>query len=64
MSTIEADVIIGIIKARTGVDQNPKTDVRVGHTWDKVCVKIVKSLGILRRIVEIQRQKGIILQMV
>ena len=61
MSTIEAKVIIRIIKARTGVDQNSETEVRVGHTRDKVCVGIVKSLGTSRRIVEIQRQKGIIL---
>ena len=37
MSTIGAEVIIGIIKARTEVDQNPETEVRVGHTRDKVC---------------------------
>ena len=63
MSTIGAEVIIGTIKVRTGVDQNPETEIRVGHTRDKVCVEIVKSLGISRRIAEIQRQKGIILQM-
>ena len=53
MSTIEAKVIIRIIKARTGVDQNPETKVRVCHTQDKVCVEIVKSLGTSRRIAEI-----------
>ena len=61
-STIRAEVIIGIIKARTEVDQNPETEVRVAHTQDKVCVGIFKSLGTSRRIVEIQRQKGITLQ--
>ena len=60
MSTIGAEVIIEIIKARTRVDQNPKTEVRVSHTRDNVCIEIVKSLSTLRKIVEIQRQKGII----
>ena len=62
MLTIKAKIIIGIIKAQTRVDQNPKINVRVSHTWDKVCVEIVKSLGTSRRIGEIQRQKEIILQ--
>ena len=56
MSTIGTKVIIGIIKARTRVDQNLKTELRVGHTRDKVCVGIVKSMGTSRRIAEIQRQ--------
>ena len=63
MSTIGAEVIIGIINARTKVNQNPETEVRVGHTRDKMCVGIVKSLGTSRRIAKIQRHKGIILQM-
>ena len=58
MSTIMAEVIIWIIKAQTGVDQNPETEVRVGHTRDKVCVGIVKSLGTSRRIAEIQKAEG------
>ena len=62
MSTIEANVILGIIKARTRVDQNLEIKVKVSHTQDEVCVEIVKSLGTSRRIAEIQRQKGIILQ--
>ena len=37
MSTLRAEIIIGIIKAQTGVDQNSKIEVRVSHTRDKVC---------------------------
>ena len=55
MSTIGEEIIIRIIKARTRVDQNPKTEVRIVHTRDKMCVEIVKSLDISRRIAEIQR---------
>ena len=62
MSTIGAEVIIGIIKARTGVDQNPEIEVKISYTWDKACVRIVKILSTSRKIAEIQRQKGIILQ--
>ena len=50
MSIIGAEVIIGIIKARTKVDQNPKIQVGVTHTRDNVCVGIVKSLSTSRKI--------------
>ena len=49
-------------KGSNRIDQNSETEIRVGHTRDKVCVGIVKSLGTSRRIAEIQRQKRIILQ--
>ena len=37
MLIIKAWVIEGIPKARTMVDQNPKIEVRVSHTRNKVC---------------------------
>ena len=45
MSIIGAKVIIEIIKDQIRVDQNLEIKVRIGHTRNKVCVKIVKSLS-------------------
>ena len=53
MLIIEAEVIEEMPKARTEVDQNPKTKIRVSHTQDKLCVGIIKNLGISRKIAEI-----------
>ena len=62
MLIIGARVIEGMSKARTWVDQNLETEVRVNYTRDKLCVGVVKNLSTLKSIAKIKRGKGITLQ--
>ena len=62
MLRIGAEVIERMIKVQTRLGPNPDTDVRVGSILGKLFVGIVKSLGTLKTIAEIQKGKRTILQ--